>query len=99
MGELALVAKAMRRKPSASRRRAHQAAICPSGIPYQDIKDQLRSDLAIDRLCHSTLSVDEIGAELGFHDASAFHRAFKRWNGLQPGEYRKRRLRGPEVVV
>lgn len=69
------------------------------GTSYQDIKDQLRSDLAIDRLCHSTLSVDEIGAELGFHDASAFHRAFKRWNGLQPGEYRKRRLRGPEVVV
>lgn len=63
------------------------------GTSYQGIKDQLRSDLAIDRLCHSSLSVDEIGAELGFRDASAFHRAFKRWNGLQPGEYRKRRLR------
>lgn len=62
------------------------------GICYQEIKDQLRSDLAISRLCNSTLSVEEIGAELGFHDASAFHRAFKRWNGLQPGEYRKRRL-------
>jgi len=68
------------------------------GTSYQDIKDQLRSDLAIDRLCHSSLSVDEIGAELGFHDASAFHRAFKRWNGLQPGEYRKRRLRAVDVV-
>lgn len=62
------------------------------GTSYQGIKDQLRSDLAIDRLCHGTLSIDEIGAELGFHDASAFHRAFKRWNGLQPGEYRRRRL-------
>lgn len=60
---------------------------------YKDIKDQLRSDLAIDRLCHSNLSVDEIGALLGYHDASAFHRAFKRWNGLQPGEYRRRKTR------
>ena len=60
---------------------------------FQGIKDQLRSDLAIDRLCHSSLSVDDIAAELGFADASAFHRAFKRWNGLQPGEYRARRLR------
>ncbi len=63
------------------------------GTSYQGIKDQVRSDLAIDRLCHSNSSIDEIGTELGFHDASAFHRAFKRWNGLQPGEYRKRRLK------
>jgi len=60
------------------------------GTSYQRIKDQLRNDLAIDCLCNSTLSIDEIGAELGFHDASTFHRAFKRWNGLQPGEYRRR---------
>lgn len=63
------------------------------GTSYQDIKDQLRSDLAIDHLCHSSLSVNEIGALLGFTDASAFHRAFKRWNGLQPGEYRRRQSR------
>jgi AraC-like DNA-binding protein len=62
------------------------------GTSYQDIKDQLRNDLSIDLLCHSALSVDEIGAQLGFQDASAFHRAFKRWNGLQPGEYRLRRM-------
>ena len=67
------------------------------GTSYQDIKDQLRSDLAIDLLCHSAHSVDEIGAQLGFQDASAFHRAFKRWNGLQPGEYRQRRLRSSAV--
>jgi AraC-like DNA-binding protein len=60
------------------------------GTSYQAIKDQLRSDVAIDYLCRSSLSVDEIGARIGFQDASAFHRAFKRWNGVQPGEYRKR---------
>lgn len=60
------------------------------GTSYQDVKDRLRSDLAIDRLCHSDLSIDAIAAGLGFHDSSAFHRAFKRWNGVQPGEYRLR---------
>jgi AraC-like DNA-binding protein len=60
---------------------------------YQAIKDGLRSDVAIDFLCDSSLSVDEIAARIGFQDASAFHRAFKRWNGVQPGEYRRRRVR------
>jgi AraC-like DNA-binding protein len=65
------------------------------GASYQSIKDQLRSDVAIDYLCNSSLSVDEIGARIGFQDASAFHRAFKRWNGLQPGEYRRRQSEPP----
>jgi AraC-like DNA-binding protein len=61
------------------------------GTSYQAVKDHLRSDVAIDYLCNSSLSVDEIAARIGFRDASAFHRAFKRWNGVQPGEYRRRR--------
>lgn len=65
------------------------------GTSYQAIKDQLRSDVAIDYLCNSNLSVDEIAARIGFQDASAFHRAFKRWNGLQPGEYRRRQGEAP----
>jgi AraC-like DNA-binding protein len=62
------------------------------GTSYQAIKDQLRSDVAIDYLCNSALSVDEIASRTGFQDASAFHRAFKRWTGVQPGEYRKQKL-------
>ena len=85
------VAAELQTTPTTLRRRLEA-----EGTSYQDIKDQLRSDLAIDRLCHSNLSMDEIGAELGFQDASAFHRAFKRWNGLQPGEYREQRQQRPQ---
>jgi AraC-like DNA-binding protein len=60
------------------------------GTSYQNIKDQLRRDAAIDHLCHSALSVEEIAALLGFQEPSAFHRAFKKWNGVQPGQYRLR---------
>jgi AraC-like DNA-binding protein len=55
------------------------------GTSYQQLKDRLRSDLAIDRLVSSQASIDELALELGFHDASAFHRAFRRWTGLPPG--------------
>ena len=84
---------------------AHELGMAPTTLrrrleaertSFQAIKDQLRSDLAIDRLCHSNQSVDDIGAELGFADASAFHRAFKRWTGLQPGAYRLRLKRGTQ---
>jgi AraC-like DNA-binding protein len=60
------------------------------GTSYQAIKDDLRRDAAIHHLCGSRLTVAEIAAELGFQETSAFHRAFKRWSGVQPGEYRRR---------
>ena len=49
----------------------------------------IRRDLAISQLCHSDKSVLEIAHELGFAEASAFHRAFKKWTGTRPGEYRR----------
>lgn len=59
------------------------------GINFRQIKDALRRDLAIDRLAHSPESVADIAAELGFAEPSAFHRAFKSWTGLRPGDYRQ----------
>lgn len=59
------------------------------GVIFRDIKDSLRRDLAIDRLTHSDVSVAQIACELGFAEPSAFHRAFKQWTGLRPGDYRR----------
>jgi AraC-like DNA-binding protein len=60
------------------------------GSSYQGIKDQLRRDTAIFQLCTTSLSIGEIGRLLGFQEPSAFHRAFKKWCGVQPGQYRRR---------
>jgi len=57
---------------------------------YQGLKDQLRRDMAINLLNGTTMSVMDIGAELGFAETSAFHRAFKKWTGANPGEYRRK---------
>jgi AraC-like DNA-binding protein len=60
------------------------------GTSYQGIKDELRRDAAIHHLCHSPLPIADIGVLLGYREPSAFHRAFKKWSGVRPGEYRLR---------
>ncbi|WP_020656919.1 AraC family transcriptional regulator [Massilia niastensis] len=77
------LAERLHMTPSTLRRR-----LIDEGSSYQDIKDQLRRDIAIDYLCHTSSSVTDIACELGFSEASAFHRAFKKWTGANPGEYR-----------
>ncbi|MGQ0618992.1 MAG: AraC family transcriptional regulator [Panacagrimonas sp.] len=62
------------------------------GVTFRGIKDALRRDLAIDRLTHSSVNVAQIASELGFAEPSAFHRAFKQWTGVRPGDYRRRQL-------
>ena len=57
---------------------------------FQAIKDTIRRDVAIRDLETSALSVQEIAERLGFSEPSAFHRAFKKWTGVAPGEYRRR---------
>jgi AraC-like DNA-binding protein len=39
----------------------------------------------------ATVNLDEIGFLVGFSDPSNFHRAFRRWTGQTPGEYRRAR--------
>lgn len=58
------------------------------GTSFQDIKDNLRRDLAIHYLNTSLLSVEEIAEKLGFAETSNFHRAFKKWTGSTPRKYR-----------
>lgn len=70
--------------PATMRRRLYE-----EGESYQSIKDQLRRDLAISYLSHSSRSVMDIALELGFSERSAFHRAFRKWTGASPGEFRR----------
>lgn len=55
---------------------------------YQQIKADIRRDIAIDKLTHSELSVSDIGFQLGFVEPSSFTRAFQQWTGASPSEYR-----------
>lgn len=66
------------------------------GHTYQSLKDSLRCDAAIELLGRADLSLVDIAAMVGFSEPSTFHRAFKKWTGLPPGEYRSRSLREEE---
>jgi AraC-like DNA-binding protein len=86
--EFGVLAAELNMTPATLRRRLHD-----EGTFYQSIKDQLRRDLAIGYLSHTKRSAMDIGLELGFSERSAFHRAFKKWTGASPGEFRRRSRR------
>lgn len=56
---------------------------------FQQILDETRSDLAQQYLREKGVSVCEVTFRLGFSDQSSFTRAFKRWTGVAPGEFRR----------
>jgi AraC-like DNA-binding protein len=60
-----------------------------SATSYQKIKDNLRRNLAITKLVHEKLSVEQVSEAVGFREPRSLTRAFKHWTGLSPREYCK----------
>ncbi|HSV80797.1 MAG TPA: AraC family transcriptional regulator [Ramlibacter sp.] len=77
------VGEALAVTPQTLRRRLRD-----EGRGFQQIKDELRRDAAIEYLLQTQLPLLDIGNRVGFSEASTFHRAFKQWTGVAPGEYR-----------
>ncbi|MFL9871336.1 AraC family transcriptional regulator [Paraburkholderia megapolitana] len=59
------------------------------GTSLQAIKDELRRDIAVQRLTRSADAISAIAYDIGFDDPTAFHRAFRHWTGSTPQTYRK----------
>lgn len=58
------------------------------GETYQSIKDALRRDIAIAALQSGEGTIADIAVAVGFAEPSAFHRAFRKWTGARPTDYR-----------
>lgn len=58
------------------------------GTSYREICDDVRSQVAMKYLRDTALPVESIAAAIGFDDAANFRRAFRRWTGKSPVEYR-----------
>ena len=55
---------------------------------YHDLVDEVRCELSKRYLQKSGMAIGEIAYSVGFSETSAFNRAFKRWTGMTPKEYR-----------
>lgn len=69
-----------------------QRALRSEGTSYQELLDRVRCDLAVRHLSNPTTSTGQVGFLLGFSEPSAFHRAFRRWTGKTPSEFRPEAL-------
>jgi AraC-like DNA-binding protein len=58
------------------------------GTSWQQVKDEARCDAAINYLAKGKHSSSEVAELMGFSDPSAFHRAFKKWTGKTPQQFR-----------
>jgi AraC-like DNA-binding protein len=68
--------------------RTLQRKLADEKTSYKDILDQTRRELANQYLRQGCLSVSEVTYLLGFSEPSNFARAFKRWTGCTPSEFR-----------
>jgi AraC-like DNA-binding protein len=59
------------------------------GTTYKSLLEDLRRRLALRYVRRSELPFSEIAALLGFSQTAAFHRAFRRWTGRTPLDYRR----------
>lgn len=64
------------------------------GTSYRVLSQSRLFESACSMLRNPALTLQAIAHELGFSNASTFHRAFSRWAGLTPMEYRRSALSG-----
>jgi AraC-like DNA-binding protein len=81
--DAAAVAKKLRMSTRTLQRRLDEA-----GTSFSTLLERARKDLAVQAV-RARLPLAEAALRAGFSDAATFSRAFKRWTGRTPGEYRK----------
>ena len=62
------------------------------GLTFASLLEEVRRTQALSYLQDRSKPLVEIAEQLGFSELSAFSRAFKRWMGASPAEYRSVRF-------
>jgi AraC-like DNA-binding protein len=68
--------------------RSLQRKLAAEGAAYRKLVDTVRQELAESYLGDDSFTLEEISYLLGFSSQAAFTRAFKRWTGSTPREFR-----------
>jgi AraC-like DNA-binding protein len=79
------VAQCLHMSESSLRRRLQK-----ENTNYQALKDEIRCEVAIDKLLNENTKVADLAEYLGFTEPSSFVRSFKSWTGQTPKSYKER---------
>ncbi|MEC3919342.1 AraC family transcriptional regulator [Nocardia sp. CDC160] len=60
------------------------------GTSFRVLLDEVRQALSEELLDHTDMTTEQLAARLGYAEAASFIRAFRRWKGCPPQEYRTR---------
>lgn len=74
--------------------RSLQRLLQEQGLSYSQLVEAVRRELAERYLAEPALDLTDLAFLLGYSEQSAFQRAYKRWTGQTPGEYRRRLAAG-----
>jgi AraC-like DNA-binding protein len=70
--------------------RSLRRQLAAEGTSYQRLLDRMRRDAAIREMARDAREIKAIAHGMGFSDPRGFRRAFKRWTGLTPQQFRER---------
>ncbi|MBN1654843.1 MAG: AraC family transcriptional regulator [Deltaproteobacteria bacterium] len=68
--------------------RSLQRRLVAEGVGYKEVVEQARGEIAKRILESPYMSIKETAYAMGFTSPAAFHRAFKRWTGMTPKQYK-----------
>jgi AraC-like DNA-binding protein len=92
--EIELVAEAI-----GTSARTLQRQLAKEGLTYRELVESYRFEAARRLIEEGEYSFLTIALQLGYNEASSFSRAFRRWAGLSPSEYRAARALEPNTVA
>ena len=72
--------------------RTLQRKLVADGTTFKEVSDSVRGQLAAGYLNDPKVSIAEVAYMLGFSEQSSFNRAFRRWTGQAPGQWRRQRV-------
>ena len=82
--DLEAIAAALALSPRTLQRRLREG-----GLSFSQLVDETRQQLVLHYLRDSSLELAEIAFLVGFSEPGSLARAFRRWTGTSPGEYRR----------
>lgn len=77
--------------------RTLQRRINDEGRSFRDLLVEARQDVGRRLLTNGSMQLEEVACLLGYQDTSAFHRAFRQWEGVSPSRWRDLNARLPSA--